>query len=220
MQANVIASLDGHGNFTAKGTVAGNGSPDLAEYIQAAPEVSAGDVVVADEEPTRAAGPGGERIMVGRAAEPYEPGMLGVISDGSSTFLIGSHLHGVDAGSYPGQPLVLAGRVPVKVDLEGGPIRIGDYLTSSSRPGYAMRATKAGPTVGIALGDFDGKAGAAGKILCFVHVGGNQEAYAKDLAELRGQNRKILQQNAALRENLESLKSLVCGDHPGARACR
>ncbi|MDE1976233.1 MAG: shufflon system plasmid conjugative transfer pilus tip adhesin PilV, partial [Elusimicrobia bacterium] len=228
VQSQVVASIDGKGDFTAKGTVATNGSPDLAEFIQTAPGVSAGDVVAPDERLARVPGPGGERIRVERADEPYEPGMLGVISDGSSSFLIGSHLHGVDAEKYPGQPLVLAGRVPVKVDLEGGPIHIGDYLTSSSRPGYAMRATKPGATVGIALEDFgtggSGRKGKGtertGKILCFVHIGGNQEAYAKELAELRGQNRKILEQNAALRENLESLKSLICGDHPGAAACR
>ncbi|MDE1977249.1 MAG: hypothetical protein KGI84_08325 [Elusimicrobia bacterium] len=217
VQSQVVASIDGKGDFTAKGTVATNGSPDLAEFIQTAPGVSAGDVVAPDERPARVPGPGGERIRVERADEPYEPGMLGVISDGSSSFLIGSHLHGVDAEKYPGQPLVLAGRVPVKVDLEGGPIHIGDYLTSSSRPGYAMRATKPGATVGIALEDF-GTGGSGGKrkgtertgkILCFVHIGGNQEAYAKELAELRGQNRKILEQNAALRQGQRTQQSEI-----------
>ncbi|HVA66329.1 MAG TPA: hypothetical protein VNK24_05325, partial [Elusimicrobiota bacterium] len=97
----------------------------------------------------------------------------------------------------------------------------------SSRPGYAMKATKPGATVGIALENFAGRegkgtkgGGRTGKILCFVHVGGNQEAYVKDIADLKKQNRDILKQNTALRENLESLKSLVCADHPGASACR
>ena len=206
VQSQVVASIDGKGDFTAKGTVATNGSPDLAEFIQTVPGVSAGDVVAPDERPARVPGPGGERIRVERADEPYEPGMLGVISDGSSSFLIGSHLHGVNAGSYPGEPLVLAGRVPVKVDMEGGPIRIGDYLTSSSRPGYAMKATKPGPTVGIALEDFSGKSDAAGKILCFVHVGENASLYTQ---QLERQQREINEQNKAifeLRTQLSSLK--------------
>ncbi|HVC08496.1 MAG TPA: hypothetical protein VNH15_00975, partial [Elusimicrobiota bacterium] len=152
-------------------------------------------------------------------------GLLGVISDGSSSFEIESHVMSLDK-SYPGKPLVLAGRVPVKVDLEGGPIKIGDYLTSSSRPGYAMKAAGPGPTVGIALENFGTKSGAMGEngetgnILCFVHAGGNQEAYMKDIGDLQKQNRDILRQNTALRENLESLKSLVCAGHPGAAACR
>ncbi|MDE1977353.1 MAG: hypothetical protein KGI84_08870, partial [Elusimicrobia bacterium] len=124
-------------------------------------------------------------------------------------------------------PLVLAGRVPVKVDLEGGPIHIGDYLTSSSRPGYAMRATKPGATVGIALEDF-GTGGSGrkwkgtertGKILCFVHIGGNQEAYAKELAELRKENaelrREMRLQGEEFNSRLESLEKRLGLSNPG-----
>jgi hypothetical protein len=35
--------------------------------------------------------------------------------------------------------LAIAGRVPVKVTDEAGPIRPGDLLAASSTPGYAMR---------------------------------------------------------------------------------
>ena len=35
--------------------------------------------------------------------------------------------------------LVLVGRVPVKVTDENGPIYRGDLLTTSSKPGYAMK---------------------------------------------------------------------------------
>jgi hypothetical protein len=66
-------------------------------------------------------------------------------------------------------PLALCGRVPVKVTLEGGPIRIGDYLTSSSRPGYAMRATAPGRVIGVALQPFDGDPGAEGKAIVLVN---------------------------------------------------
>ncbi len=51
--------------------------------------------------------------------------------------------------------LALAGRVPVKVTTENGPIQVGDLLISSSEPGYAMRcsehATCVGATIGKAL---------------------------------------------------------------------
>jgi hypothetical protein len=52
--------------------------------------------------------------------------------------------------------VALTGRVPVAVNLEGGPILTGDYLTSSSIPGQAMKATKAGSIVGRALEAFSG----------------------------------------------------------------
>src|SRR5262249_24576430 len=63
--------------------------------------------------------------------------------------------------------LALAGRVPVKVNLEGGPVRIGDYLTSSSRPGVAMRTVRPGRVIGVAMGAFDGTSGPEGKGVVF-----------------------------------------------------
>src|SRR5439155_8807973 len=106
----------------------------------AADGVSAGDVVCAD--PSRR-----ERVV--RCARG-DRGLLGVISDGTSTFLIGAREHRIDRAPA-GQPLVLAGRVPVKVSAENGPVQIGDLLAPSSTPGVAMRATEPGPTVGVAL---------------------------------------------------------------------
>ena len=47
--------------------------------------------------------------------------------------------------------LALAGRVPVKIDPDSAAFDAGDFLTSSSKPGLAMKATKAGYTVGKAL---------------------------------------------------------------------
>jgi len=50
------------------------------------------------------------------------------------------------------QAVALAGRLPVKVSTENGTIAIGDVLTSaSSTSGVAMKATKAGRVIGIAL---------------------------------------------------------------------
>jgi hypothetical protein len=52
--------------------------------------------------------------------------------------------------------IALAGRVPVKVNLEGGPINVGDAITLSSAPGVGARATTTAQTVGIALGSWAG----------------------------------------------------------------
>ncbi len=55
-----------------------------------------------------------------------------------------------------GNLLAIVGKVPTKVTTENGPIGIGDLLTTSSKPGYAMKATidsfdKVGTIIGKAL---------------------------------------------------------------------
>ena len=50
-----------------------------------------------------------------------------------------------------GPALALAGRVPVKVTGEGGPVGIGDLLVASSTPGHAMRAPEH-PLPGTVIG--------------------------------------------------------------------
>jgi len=61
----------------------------------------------------------------------------------------------------------LAGRVPVKVSMENGPIQVGDPLTSSSTPGVAMKASRAGKVLGYALESMS----MDGKVLVFVEPG-------------------------------------------------
>lgn len=64
-----------------------------------------------------------------------------------------------------GVAVALTGRVPVFVCNENGPVRPGDFLTASSKPGYAMKADKACYVIGQAL-DFMTEDEA--KILCLV----------------------------------------------------
>ncbi len=159
------------GNILASGTIKAMNFPDIAENITAADaSIGPGDVVSSD--PT-----GGERIVL--AAGPYARTLLGVISTHPGILLNG------DAADFesnrPRDPrqraLALAGRVPVKVTLEGGPIHPGDPLTSSSLPGHAMRASEPwrGGVFGTALTAFDGKdesgkAVAAGKVIAFLSL--------------------------------------------------
>ncbi|MBX4200195.1 hypothetical protein KW790_01930 [Candidatus Parcubacteria bacterium] len=63
-------------------------------------------------------------------------------------------------------PIALAGRVPVNVSAENGPIKAGDYLTLSSIPGVAAKANKAGATIAQAMESFDGPG--TGSILVFI----------------------------------------------------
>ncbi|PIP73663.1 MAG: hypothetical protein COW88_01210, partial [Candidatus Lloydbacteria bacterium CG22_combo_CG10-13_8_21_14_all_47_15] len=51
-------------------------------------------------------------------------------------------------------PVTLSGRVPVKVNLEGGDIAVGDRITYSSVAGVGTKATTSAITIGIALESF------------------------------------------------------------------
>lgn len=89
---------------------------------------------------------------VQRPAGPYDPHLLGITSTRPG------HVLGEEAPKARGTPTIvaLAGRVPVRVSAENGPIMPGDYLTSSSTPGVAMKATKSGFVVAQALTAYSG----------------------------------------------------------------
>jgi hypothetical protein len=105
--------------------------------------------------------------------------VLGVVTTNPAIVFEGSSV-GVMGGEYklnPTYPAVaLVGRTPVKVSTENGPIRIGDPLTSSSKPGVAMKAAGPGRIIGYALAPFENtllEAGTIkeGKILVFINPG-------------------------------------------------
>jgi hypothetical protein len=150
------------------------GTPDLSETIGAADDVTAMDVVMADPDNT-------ERVV--RSDSAYSGQMVGVVSDGTSGFQIDHLRYGQDNDpndtSYR-VPMTLAGRVYVKVSDQNGDVKPGDYLTSSDTPGYAMKATHAGPTVGKALGYFNGH---TGKVLVLVSL-----SYYNPSTDIQGTN--------------------------------
>ncbi|MFA9288775.1 MAG: beta strand repeat-containing protein, partial [Weeksellaceae bacterium] len=135
---------------------------DLAEsYNTRDKSIKPGDVVSVD--PTlkngvkKSTGAYDEKVL---GIVPTQPGI--VLSDGSPPVGTKSVL------------LALAGRVPVKVNLENGPIKAGDYLTTSSIPGEAMKATKSGIAIGKALEDYNGSSSTIfeeGKVMTFVELG-------------------------------------------------
>ncbi|MBX4190315.1 hypothetical protein KW791_03425, partial [Candidatus Parcubacteria bacterium] len=101
--------------------------------------------------------------------------ILGVVSTNAAALINGSALLAgadtMDSSNMPegNLPIALAGRVPLKVSTENGSIEIGDYLTTSSIPGVAMKATKAGNVIGPALNNYDGTE--IGQVMTFVNVG-------------------------------------------------
>lgn len=96
-------------------------------------------------------------------------------------------------------PLAIYGYFPAKVTMENGTVRRGDPLTSSSKPGYAMKATGACKVIGYALED----ATAEGEIQVFANTG---ESTAIEVSKLRGEVDSLHSDNAALRLDNAALK--------------
>ncbi|HVT62862.1 MAG TPA: hypothetical protein VHD33_05170, partial [Legionellaceae bacterium] len=96
---------------------------------------------------------------------PYDTSIIGIYSEkpGFRLSQIGEKIAGEKA-----IPVALTGRVPVKVSTENGAIRKGDFLTSSSIPGVAMKATQPGQVIGKAMEDFNGNG--VGKVMTFVNL--------------------------------------------------
>jgi hypothetical protein len=93
-----------------------------------------------------------------RANQNNQDILVGVISTHPATLITGnSFTAGTFATQkYPGYvPIALAGRVPVNVSLENGPIKAGDPITISSIPGVGAKAIKPGRVIGLALESID-----------------------------------------------------------------
>ncbi len=133
------------------------GSYDLAEdYPTRDDTLTPGDLVSLD---TR------EKGFVRKAQGRNDRDIIGIYSVDPALRLSqkDSHIDGARA-----VPIALAGRVPVTVTLENGPIKIGDYLTSSMEPGKAAKANKPGRVIGRALGNYSGLEGEEPKVTVFL----------------------------------------------------
>src|SRR3989344_4785792 len=173
-------------------TIGKNTLADLAEeYRVSDTSIEAGDVVklVNDSEIH-------DSTLVGKTDKGYDGEVLGIISTNPSIILGDSYpylvnLNFSDLDKYKNtniRPVALSGRVPVKVTNENGAVARGDILTSSEKyPGYAMKATKAGRSIGIAMDDFacsDKVSPCQGKIMVFVNLSWyDPQAYLDDLGE-------------------------------------
>jgi len=137
--------VDINGNLFVSGSCSdeeGGCFGDLAENIDTALNVEVGDIVEINEQG-----------FVEKAKQAYSKKAIGVISDPAIVFP-GAQIN-PDLKNVKRQPLALTGLVSVKVSNTNGPIEIGDYITSSSIPGYGMKAITSGPVIGKALQAFD-----------------------------------------------------------------
>lgn len=159
--STVVARIDatGRGYFN-NGTQ--SGGADLAEAFDVEGDVKTyepGDVLVISLEKDRA---------VTKSAEPYSTLVLGVYATKPGVILTEEN---IEHSLNDKVPLGVIGVIPTKVCTEGGAIRKGDLLVTSSQRGVAMKAdpekVKAGQVLGKALQNFDG--GGVGLIKVFVN---------------------------------------------------
>lgn len=126
---------------------------DLAEiYTTNDATIEPGDIVSTDEK---------LKTGVKKSSGIADQGVLGIVSTWPGTLIGSVSKEGVQA-----IPIALAGRVPVKVTTENGPIVTGDYLAPSSVPGVAMKSDGMGAVIGLAMSHFEGEG--VGTVMVFV----------------------------------------------------
>lgn len=144
---------DGTQNSGADVAEAFDVNGDLAAY-------EAGDVLIISVDKDRA---------VEKSATPYSNLVAGVYATKPGVLLTEEH---IDTDISDKVPMGVIGVIPTKVCMEGGAIKRGDMLVTSSQPGVAMKAdpdkVKIGQVLGKALQDYSGPA--VGKINVLVNI--------------------------------------------------
>ena len=161
-------SVDSNGNVWSATRVYGaayhSKYADIAEWIKASEKgLEAGDVVAFDANNAK---------QIKMSDGSYNRLVAGVISTNPS--FLGNYSNEVMGDVTENKEkrmeemgnvkLAIAGQVPCKVTAENGAIEIGDLLTTSNTPGYAMKATD--PKIGTILGKaMESLASGKGKIV-------------------------------------------------------
>jgi hypothetical protein len=119
---NPATALHVNGDITVSGNINAK-YQDVAEWVPSAQKLSAGTVVILDQEKSN---------QVLASVSSYDTKVAGVVSAQPGISL-------GEAGE--GKVLVATtGRVKVKVDATRAPVRIGDLLVTSDLPGVAMKS--------------------------------------------------------------------------------
>ena len=128
---------------------------DYAESVNVSggrDEYEPGDVLVID--------PASEGRFL-KSSAPYSTAVTGIYS--TRPGVVGRRQRTARAHMDEEVPMAMTGIVPTKVSAENGPIKPGDLLVTSSRPGYAMRGTDRtqmlGAVIGKAIGHLDSGVG-------------------------------------------------------------
>lgn len=96
-------------------------------------------------------------ISAEKSKQAYDNQLLGVVSSTPAIVIEGGSVvfGSPRVNSKSKTPVALMGRVPALVNLENGPINVGDAITASSVSGIGMKATRSGKIVGFALESFN-----------------------------------------------------------------
>lgn len=141
---------------------------DFAEYFGSDGTLEAGDLVVLNGEATGITNRNGgysPKSFVKKSGSSYQKEIIGIVSTNPYREVLNDRTF---SESEHQVPIALSGQVPLKVSTMNGPIQKGDYLTSSSIPGVAMKATKPGPVVAQALQSYNSSG--VGQIITFVNI--------------------------------------------------
>ena len=154
-----------------------SGAPvaDYSENYPATPDVTEGDLV-SPTKTTVTTTQGDQVAIVTRADSSTNLPVIGVISRKSDLTDFNNIGFNIDPKDNP-MAVALNGRVLVKITEENGPIRIGDSITlSKTLPGYGMKQTESGESIGYALQDSSG----TGKIMVFLKLGYQHVSVSSD----------------------------------------
>lgn len=140
-----------------------NSGADVAEVFDVEGNISeyeTGDILVISTDSDR---------TVEKSSKPYSSLVAGVYATKPGVLLTEEH---IDADISDKVPMGVIGVIPTKVCLEGGRIKRGDMLVTSSIPGVAMKAdlkkVQIGQVIGKALQDYDQNE--TGKIKVLVNI--------------------------------------------------
>jgi hypothetical protein len=124
---------------------------DIAEYYPSTQALLPGEIVKVDPERP-------EHVI--RSSSAYESSVVGIVSTNP-----GITLGENDGSKYA---IALAGRVPVRISSSSADITPGDYITTSSEPGKAAKATGNGRVIGQALESWTRQSGKS-EIIVFIN---------------------------------------------------
>ena len=157
-----VARINQAGKGFFNGNIQNSGA-DIAEAFDVTgntKEYEAGDVLAISTNKDRA---------VEKSSEPYSTLVAGVYATKPGVLLTEENIDNDLAGKVP---MGVIGVIPTKVCLQGGSIKRGDLLVTSSIPGVAMKAdpekVKVGQVIGKALEDYS--TNSIGKIKVLVSI--------------------------------------------------
>ncbi len=201
------------------------GTPgDYAEMYPVENDITYGDVVtLGTENVVQTDGQIVKRLV--KSSREYDSSVVGIVSNNYHDFTLAGSAS-LNSSDNP-MPVALSGRVPVKVSTSSAEIQAGDFLTTSTEAGKAMKATVSGYVIGKALEDWSpgqttvmvfvnntyysgialneqGQTGVTANSDTEGTIPSDEQVLAKDL-----QDNQYASQSAALKQEIDTLSSKV-----------